>query len=109
MTKETVKGLPPETPDGPAPAPIDPATGQHKDHWVLSQEERAKGWIRPLRKTYKHEKCGGETSMPDAIAETYAANPRFYGSTFCAFCKTYEMVGEFGNFVWLDDGTKVGT
>ncbi|MBX4215757.1 hypothetical protein KW797_02320 [Candidatus Parcubacteria bacterium] len=39
-----------------APAPIDPATGQHLDYWVLSEEERAKGFLRPVRMTYKH--CG---------------------------------------------------
>lgn len=37
-----------------APQPINPATGQHYDYWVLSDEERAKGFVRPVRQTYRH-------------------------------------------------------
>ena len=83
--------------------------GQHADHWVLSEEERAKGFVRPVRTSYRHEACGAITSMPRAIGETYARQPTFYGSTFCATCRRYLPVGERGEFVWLDDGTKVGT
>lgn len=91
-----------------APAPIDPKTGQHKDHWVLSEAERKKGFIRPVRRTYVHDKCGTATSMGRPIAETYARKPSFYGSTFCCACQGYFRVGEAGEFVW-DDGSKVGT
>ena len=83
--------------------------GQYKDHWVLSEEERAKGFVRPVRKSYIHEKCGGVTSMPQAIAETYAANPSFYGSTFCCHCRGYFPVGMNGEFVWTDTTEKVGS
>jgi hypothetical protein len=37
-----------------APAPIDPATGMHRDYWILSEEERAKGFVRPVRRSYRH-------------------------------------------------------
>lgn len=30
------------------------ANGQHADYWVLSKEERAKGFVRPVRRSYKH-------------------------------------------------------
>lgn len=52
----TTNGLPPEPgwENKGAPAPIDPKTGQHKAYWILSEEERAKGFVRPLRFTYKH-------------------------------------------------------
>lgn len=93
---------------GGAPQPIDPKTGQHKDYWVLAPEERAKGFVRPIRTSYKHEKCGTLTSMGDAIAETYARDPKFYGSTFCSHCMTHYPVGQNGEFVWLD-GSKVGS
>ena len=106
--KATSSGRPPENPTGVAPAPIDPSSGQHKDHWVLPEEERAKGFIRPVRLSYRHETCGQITSMPQSIAETYARKPSYYGSTFCATCKTYEAVGARGAFIWLDDGVKVG-
>lgn len=84
--------------------------GQHVDHWVLSQEERAKGFIRPVRRTYRHDKCGYSTSMGLAIAETYARNPNFYGQTFCSKCGGYFPVGANGEFVWEENpDQKVGT
>ena len=33
---------------------IDPVTGQQRTYLVLSEEERAKGFIRPVRTTYQH-------------------------------------------------------
>lgn len=109
--KDTLSGSAPEDGswDGPAPAGIDPATGQHRDHWVLPESERAKGFVRPVRTEYRHEKCGGVTRMPSAIAETYARDPAYYGQTFCVDCQAYLPVGKNGEFVWLDDKTKVGT
>ncbi len=53
--KVTLSGKPADPNyDGGAPQPIDPKTGMHKDYWVLSPEERAKGFVRPVRRTYKH-------------------------------------------------------
>lgn len=37
-----------------APAGIDPSSGQHRDYWVLSEAERAKGFVRPVRNAYRH-------------------------------------------------------
>jgi hypothetical protein len=53
--------------------------------------------------------CGVVTSMPTPIAETYAANPGFYGSTFCCGCGTYLPIGEKGEFVWDGTDDRVGT
>jgi len=154
----TLSGNPadPDCINSGAPQKIDPETGMHKDYWVLSEEERAKGFVRPYRDTYTHtgirpiyelriltdeeqkehltygyiafEKypesesprvgrywtkeelesgCNKTTTMGNAIAETYARNPKFYGATFCSYCKKHFLVGENGEFVWLD-GTKVG-
>lgn len=86
--------------------------GQQKDYVVLSPEERAKGFVRPVRRTYRHLKCGGTTTMSQAIAETYARDPRFYSGTFCVDCGSHfpiETFGQTGEFVWIDDGTKVGS
>jgi hypothetical protein len=44
--------------------------------------------------------CGGVTTMPRKCAETYAAQPGYYGSTFCATCHAYFPVGRDGEFVW---------
>lgn len=53
--------------------------------------------------------CGGVTTMGRALAETYARKPGYYGKTFCAGCRDYFPVGESGEFVWVDDETRVGT
>jgi len=42
---------------------INPVTGQQKDYVVLTAEERAKGFVRPVRTEYRHLKCGTLTSM----------------------------------------------
>jgi hypothetical protein len=113
-TRVTLSGQAPDPSctDG-APQPIDPATGQHRDYWVLSAEERAKGFVRPVRRTYKHLACGTHTTMGVAIAETYARDPAFYGATFCVGCRAHLPVGTRGEFVWVVDGRetdeKVGT
>lgn len=74
---------------------------------VLSDTERARGFVRPLRRSYVHAiergGCGAVTTMGQAIAETYARQPDFYGATFCVSCSKHRPVGEQGEFVW--DGT----
>lgn len=74
--------------------------GQQKGYMVLCPEERDKGYVRPLRIGYVHKKCGSLTTMASSIAETYARDPTFYGSTFCCTCGTHFPVAEF---TW--DGT----
>ncbi len=74
---------------------------QSEVYLVLSDEERAKGFTRPLRIAYVHTACGAVTTMGQAIAETYARDPKFYGSTYCIKCKKHLPVAEF---TW--DGTE---
>jgi hypothetical protein len=88
--------------------------GMQKKYLVLSEEERAKGFVRPVCRSYVHETCGTATTMGQALAETYARDPHFYGGTFCAgpACRTHFPVGEHGEFVWAEgpmEGQKVGT
>ncbi len=110
MKKVTASGKPPVNPEqGNVPNTEKRSDGQYKDHWALSEEDLAQGYVRPVRTAYKHEVCGTVTTMPIACAKTYAANPGFYGSTFCCRCRDYFPVGENGKFVWLDYATKVGT
>lgn len=80
--------------------------GQQKQYAVLSPEERALGYVRPVRDSYIHSRCGTLTRMGRAIAETYAREPGFYTGTFCCGCKTHFPVSEF---VWAGDNTPVGT
>lgn len=74
---------------------------------VLSEEERAKGFVRPYRDTYRHvPTCDGVTTMGVALSETYARNPNFYGATYCVRCQRHRPVYEF---VWTADGQAVGS
>lgn len=81
--------------NGPAPCPINEATGMHQDYWILSDEERAKGFVKPVRISYIHVKCGSKTIMNVKLAETYAANPWFYSGTFCAACRSHFPLEQF--------------
>ena len=80
---------------------------QNEVYLVLSDEERAKGFIRPVRQMYYHLTCGQTTSMSPTIAETYARNPHFYGATYCCYCQKHLPVGENGEFIWCDDRGRI--
>lgn len=155
----TTDGKPPAAglEDASAPQPINQSSGQHGAYWVLNEEERSKGFVRPVRRTYlhvgqtpptnlrdltaeEHERydkfgyvkfeeypptespktgrfwtqsdldrvrkgCGVATTMGQAIAETYARDPKYYGSTFCVGCKSHFPVEEFR---W-EDGSTLGS
>lgn len=119
----TTDGKPPAEglENAPAPQP-DRGDGQHGAYWVLTEDERAKGFVRPVRDTYQHvgpppegsadrqgKGCGTTTTMSRPIAETYAAQPDYYGSTFCVKCGGHFKVGELGEFVWAGTKERVGT
>jgi hypothetical protein len=150
--------------------PSDPRLGHGTDdepgpqnaaYLVLSEEERKKGFTRPLRLSYRHvgtpapqyplrdltaeererwadegyakyeeypaeaaalgrlwtqadldavgKGCGTVTTMGRAIAETYARNFAFYGTTFCCGCSRHLRVGRDGEFTWIEaDGSEAG-
>lgn len=128
-------------------------TPQHEVYLVLSEEERAKGFVRPYRDRYIHvgkrphyplrdltdeeqarypeyvkfetypeggskvgrywtqtqldtRGCNTETVMGQALSETYARNPSFYGATYCVACQKHLPVAEF---VWSVDRQVVGS
>lgn len=101
-------------------------TGQHDGYIVLCPDERAKGFVRPYRDSYRHVGrveqlvndagedthtvrlggCGTVTRMGRALSETYARDPSFYTHTFCVACNRHSPVGEF---TWTADGTAVGS
>jgi hypothetical protein len=74
--------------------------GQQKGYVVLSAEERAKGFVRPVRRAYRHLTCGAVTTMAVSLAETYARDPSFYSGTFCVSCGSHFPLDQFA---W--DGT----
>ncbi|MET3652504.1 hypothetical protein [Dyella japonica] len=103
----------------------DPEIGkQNAAYLVLSEEERAKGFVRQVRRTYVHQfmldgspvpyplmsrnglaGCGVATTMSLPLAETYARDPSFYGATWCCGCGKHLPVSEF---TW-EDHTEVGS
>lgn len=85
---------------------VDAKTGMQRDYVVLSEEERAKGFVRPLRREYVHMKCGGVTWMATPIAETLARDPSFYEGGYCAVCKEHFPNSEF---VWKGTDEQVGS
>ncbi len=85
--------------------------GQQKKYLVLSEEERSKGFVRPLYRSYIHKKCGGVTQMGLALCETYARNPKFYSGTFCAICGShFPLIDDEGNrtFIWDKSNPELG-
>jgi hypothetical protein len=81
---------------------------QAATYLVLSEEERAKGFVRPVRRTYVHwvPDCIAQTTMSLDLAETYARQPNFYGATYCVGCKKHRPVAEFR---WLGTEVPVGS
>lgn len=102
--------------------------GQQKGYVVLSPEERAKGFVKPVRRSYTHvgappapanlrdlteveelaragKRCGAVTTMSTALAETYARDPHFYSGTFCVACGKHYPLNEF---TW-EDGEPMDT
>jgi hypothetical protein len=84
--------------------------GQAKAYLVLPVEQR-KTHVRPYRDAYIHTTCPSPAKPPNititvmsrGLAETYAADPGFYGATFCRHCNMHRPVQEF---VWYEmDGT----
>jgi hypothetical protein len=89
---------------------VDPegvAAPQADAYLILSAEERAKGFIRPLRRSYWHTVCGTVTTMSALLAETYARDPGFYGATYCVSCQRHAPVGEFRWDLHGDDSDPV--
>lgn len=81
-------------------------TPQHDVYLVLSDEERAKGFVRPYRDAYMHRVCRTVTFMGRELSETYARKPDFYGATYCVHCCRHLPVSEFE---WTADGEEVGS
>lgn len=113
--------------------PDDTPRPQAEVYLVLSEEERAKGFVRPLRRSYVHyywpdgdtsrpipkvlvtiddplygaiKGCGAVTHMGLALCETYARDPKFYGATYCVGCQMHRPVNEFR---WDEDGEVLGS
>jgi hypothetical protein len=103
--------------------------GMQESYLVLSDEERAKGFVRPIRMVYLHVgkrpvingrvlirpgegACGTSTRIGREIAESYARSPEFYTGTFCCSCgKHFPLKNPDGSpgFLWESDMAPVGS
>ena len=83
----------------------DEPRSQNQAYLVLSEKEKAKGFVRPYRERYIHTTCGTFTKMHKDIAESFAVDPRFYGATYCVKCQKHLPLHEFE---W-EDGQSLGT
>lgn len=83
----------------------DRGDGQQIAYVVLTAEERAKGFVKPVRHSYRHRTCGSITTMGRALAETYARDPYFYSGTFCCNCGRHFGLEQFD---W-EDGEPMDT
>jgi len=86
-------------PETPEHREIDPSTGMQKDYVVLCPNERAKGFVKPVRRSYRHKTCGSVTTIGLALSETYARDPYFYSGTTCVNCHAHFPLDQFN---WED-------
>lgn len=72
----------------------------------LTSDQLAKGFIRPIKRWYMHNVCGTITSMSNEQAEKFARVPQAFRDTYCVQCQENRPVDEF---IWVDDGSQVGS
>ena len=95
----TLSGKSPEIDEPGAPGPIDPKTGMHTDYWVLPQEELDKGFVRPVRTSYRH--VGKRPKHPTAPL-TDEQEKMFGGHGFVVFEKYPEGEKSTGRY-WTQE------
>lgn len=103
MLKKTLTDGSPVPEDG-SHNEIDPRTGQHKGYVVLSEEERKKGWVRPLRRSYQHV---GERPTYPTRELTDAEHARYDQYGYVLYEEYPAGEGPVGRF-WKADQLKVG-
>lgn len=84
------------------------ANGQQRDYVVLSPEERAKGFVKPVRETYRHiGPPAPEFPLRDLTAEEIATFPQSGYVKFEDYQGTRgSAVGRFWTQAQLDDTTR---
>lgn len=100
MPKITLTDGSPVTPEH---REIDPKTGMQKDYVVLSEEERAKGFVRLVRNSYRHVGIPGPTYL---LRDLTNEERKLYGDNYAKF-ETYpegsSRVGRFWTQKELDN------
>ena len=102
MSATTLTDGSPVTPDH---REIDPATGQQKGYVVLSAEERAQGFVRPLRDSYVHRGIRPKHPLRDLTAEERERHAAYGYAKFEAYPD--DRSGLLGRF-WTERDLKSG-
>jgi hypothetical protein len=81
------------------------ADGQQQEYMTLPPEQRFQGDLAGVPRAYRHEQCGGETSMPEEIIRTYLQDPWFYDPyTFCSGCGRHVHQRQLQ---WVENGQRL--
>lgn len=109
--KVTLSGNPPDGITIGAPQPIDPATGQHKDYYVLSEDERKKGFVRPVRRTYIHKGIRPKYPTRELTAEEHERYDKFLYVLYEEYPKSEESscCGRYWTKQQLESGCNSST
>jgi hypothetical protein len=82
---------------------INPQTGQQKDYVVLAEEERAKGFVRPLRCSYIHRGIVSPEGLRDLTGDEKAKYANFNYVKYQAYPSSANpVVGRFWTQEQLD-------
>lgn len=85
-------------------------TDPPRANWLLTEEEKARGLVRPVRFTYTCLDCGADNDLQSlGLAEAMARDPGKVDNLYCARCRRYMCTGPRGHFVWKGSTEKVGT
>ena len=82
----------PETPDH---REINPATGMQKDYVVLCPDERAKGFVRPVRRSYVHKGIRPKYPLRDLTPEEQERYQQFGYVKYEAYPSDSSVCGRF--------------
>ncbi len=111
LATSTTDGKPPDQgwEDGPTAGPVDPATGQHRAYYVLSEEERSKGFVRPVRTRYLHVGVRPRFPLRDLTAEEAERYQAQHYTAYEAYPATEALAGRYWTHAQLESGCGVIT
>lgn len=92
----------------PGVPPVPGVSPQPKGRAEVSAAERSRGFVKPVRRIYVHDKCGVKTNLSMDMAERFAADPNFYEGAFCDNCRQHFYFGQPGGSFHWDGGEKLG-
>lgn len=84
---------------------IDPVTCQQREYFILSDKERAKGFVRPVRRTYRHVGIRPRFPLRDLTAEETERYSAYGYVKFEAYTEQdSSVVGRFWTQAQLESG-----